>query len=160
MRERFKLRVAVFIGLRNERGEILLQQRANTGFMDGFWDFSASGHLEEGESIRECAIREVKEEIGVDANEDDLKLIHINQDQFNIPYLNFTFILDKWQGEPKICEPDKCSGLQYFKTDSLPGKCTMNVRVNQQDNFSDDVLYTFVEKTNYEEMVGHKFEDI
>jgi 8-oxo-dGTP diphosphatase len=160
MAERFKTTVAVFVGLRDRKGEILLQQRANTGFMDGFWDFSASGHLEAGESIRECAIRELKEEIGVDADEDDLKLVHINQNKFDLPYLNFTFMLDKWQGEPKICEPDKCSGLRYFATDNLPDKCTVNVRVNQHDNFSDDMLYSYVDKDNYEEMVGQKFEDI
>lgn len=159
MTERFKTTVAVFVGLRNKKGEILLQQRANTGFMDGFWDFSASGHLEADESIRECAIRELKEEIGVDAHEDDLKLIHVNQNKFDLPYLNFTFILDKWQGQPVICEPEKCSDLRYFKIDELPEKCTVNVRVNQLDNFSDDMLYPYVDQDNYEEIVGQKFED-
>lgn len=159
MAERFKTIVAVFVGLRNENGEILLQQRANTGFMDGFWDFSASGHLEPDESIRACAVRELKEEIGIEANEDDLQLIHVNQNKFDLPYLNFTFMLDTWQGEPTICEPDKCSELRYFKTHELPERCTVNVRVNHLDNFSDDMLYSYVDQNNYEEIVGQKFEN-
>jgi 8-oxo-dGTP diphosphatase len=157
MAERFKTRVAVFVGLRNEKGEILLQQRANTGWMDGSWDFSASGHLEEGESISECALRELKEEIGVDANESDLKLTHVNHDLVNDPYINFTFTLDKWQGEPVICEPDKCSGLQYFPTNNLPDKCTINVIANKQDNFSDEVSYSCINKANYKEIMGQEW---
>lgn len=48
----------------NDKGECLFIQRANTGFRDGQYALVA-GHLEPGESIEACAIRESKEEAGV-----------------------------------------------------------------------------------------------
>jgi len=156
MTERFKTTVAIFVGLRNEKGEILLQQRINTGFMDGYWDFSASGHLEQGESIRECAVRELKEEIGIIANEHDLKIVHISQSNGERQYLQFTFILDEWQGVPKICEPDKCSDLRYFSPDNLPDKCTPNVRLNEREDFADILTYSYIDHHGYEVLMGEK----
>ena len=44
----------------NRRGDYLLINR------NGLWDLP-KGHLEEGEDIEECALREVREETGVDA---------------------------------------------------------------------------------------------
>ena len=44
----------------NRRGDYLLINR------NGLWDLP-KGHLEEGEYIEECALREVREETGVDA---------------------------------------------------------------------------------------------
>lgn len=51
--ERFVTRMAVFVCVRNQKGEILLQQRTNTGYLDGYWDFAASGHVEYGESVHQ-----------------------------------------------------------------------------------------------------------
>ncbi len=56
-------RQAVFVVIRNDNNEILLQQRANTGYLDEYWDLP-SGHVEYGESLSESAVREVEEEIG------------------------------------------------------------------------------------------------
>jgi len=61
MTDRFMTRMAVFVILRNEAGEILLEQRANTGYLDGYWDLP-SGHVEYAESIHQTAVREVLEE--------------------------------------------------------------------------------------------------
>lgn len=150
--ERFKTRMAVFIVLRNEQGHILLQQRANTGYLDGYYDFACSGHVDPGESIRKTAVRELFEEIGVVALEQDLKLIHINQNNVDTPYTNFTFVLEKWSGDPVICEPEKCSDLAFFAQDKLPGKCTLNVRVNERDDFSDTLSYSYIDRDEFENM--------
>jgi 16S rRNA (adenine1518-N6/adenine1519-N6)-dimethyltransferase len=59
---------AVHILLLNHRGELLLQKRSHR--KDRFprrWDSSAAGHVDAGESYRDCATRELKEEIGVAA---------------------------------------------------------------------------------------------
>ncbi|MGH7241490.1 MAG: NUDIX domain-containing protein, partial [Candidatus Saccharimonadales bacterium] len=42
--ERFQTHVAVFVIIRNDAGEILLQKRQNTSYLDGYWDFP-SGHV-------------------------------------------------------------------------------------------------------------------
>ena len=50
-----------------------------------FWDVSVAGHVSAGESILEGAIREVKEEIGLDIKASDLKPLDIrkNTNRFN-----------------------------------------------------------------------------
>ncbi len=154
MPEKIISKMAVFVIIRNPDGEVLLQERANTGYLDGYYDLSCSGHVDEGESIREAAIRELKEEIGVTAEQDDLQLIHINQNFLNNTYTNFTFILTRWQGEPKICEPEKCSDLTFFAPDSFPEKRTLSVRVNQHHNFGPELTYSKVTHENYDELMG------
>jgi 16S rRNA (adenine1518-N6/adenine1519-N6)-dimethyltransferase len=59
---------AVHILLVNHRGDLLLQKRSHR--KDRFprcWESSASGHVDADESYRDCATRELKEEIGVAA---------------------------------------------------------------------------------------------
>lgn len=152
--EKLLTRSAVFIILRNEAGEILLQQRANTGYLDGYYDFTCSGHVDEGESIHEAAIRELTEEIGVTADPADLRLVHINQNFIDIPYFNFTFELSKWRGTPTIMEPHKCSDLSFFAINALPEKCTLNVRVNERENFDSNLTFSKITKADYEKLFG------
>ena len=50
----------------NARGEVFLQKRSMTkDTFPGAWDSSASGHLDSGESYDACAVRELREEIGL-----------------------------------------------------------------------------------------------
>ena len=59
---------AVHIFILNQRGELLLQKRSYR--KDSFprcWDSSAAGHVNAGESYKDCAKRELKEELGVTA---------------------------------------------------------------------------------------------
>lgn len=51
----------------NAKGEILLQKRAATlRAYPGQWDQSVAGHVDEGESYDQAAIREMREEVGID----------------------------------------------------------------------------------------------
>jgi len=55
-------RVLVF----NARGEVFLQKRSmKKDRQPGVWDSSASGHLDAGEEYDACAVRELREEIGL-----------------------------------------------------------------------------------------------
>ena len=53
--------------IKNEdvKKKILLSKRKNTGYKDGEYELPG-GHLEENETIQECAIRETIEETGHD----------------------------------------------------------------------------------------------
>jgi 8-oxo-dGTP pyrophosphatase MutT (NUDIX family) len=157
MAEKLETRAAVFIIMRNSDGEVLLQQRANTGYLDGYYDFACSGHVDKGESIHETAIRELFEEVGVKAQPEDLKLVHINQNFIDTPYINFTFILDTWQGIPTICEPEKCSDLKFFATDNLPKLCTLNVRLNEQQSFAQELSYSKVTPKEFAKLMKDEF---
>ncbi|MBM3833660.1 MAG: NUDIX domain-containing protein [Verrucomicrobia bacterium] len=58
---------AVHVLVFNGRGQIFLQKRSlKKDCSPGLWDSSASGHLDVGESYDACAIREVREELGLE----------------------------------------------------------------------------------------------
>lgn len=100
--------------------EILLHLRQNTGYMDGMYDLSASGHLETGESLQQCIIRETKEEIGVALNPQNIQMIFVNHD-VAANYIRTIFTAELPRGViPKNCEPDKCGGLLWVKPNELP----------------------------------------
>ena len=57
---------AVHVLVYNARGEVFLQKRSMyKDRQPGVWDSSASGHLDSGEDYDACAVREVREEIGL-----------------------------------------------------------------------------------------------
>ena len=66
------------IWLYNSKGEILLQQRAKSKLIYPLlWDVSVAGHIDAGETIKQGALREIKEEIGLVLNEKQLTKIGV-----------------------------------------------------------------------------------
>jgi len=126
MKERFKTKAAAMVFLlRKENGkqQVLLQLRQNTGYADGMWDCSSSGHLEENESITTAAQRETQEEINISLTKEELIFICVDHKKTlteNGSYFNFYFIAENTKATPKICEPTKCKDLQWFDIEKLP----------------------------------------
>ena len=59
---------AVHVLVFNALGEVFLQKRSMTkDSSPGLWDSSASGHVDAGEDYDAAAVRELREEIGLDA---------------------------------------------------------------------------------------------
>ena len=105
--------------------EVLLQRRQNTGYMDGFWVAGAAGHVEPGETARQAAVREAREELGVDVGAGDLELVTVMQrtDGAGLPReqrVDWFWTCKEWMGEPRICEPEKTSDLRWFPLADLP----------------------------------------
>ena len=120
-KERYRSLVAVYLIAINDRREILLLRRANTGYRDGYYDMPA-GHLEKGETLRQSAIRELKEETGLSALEDDLEfveLLHRVSTDERV-YLDVFFQVKQWIGVADIMEPSKCDDLKWFSLEELP----------------------------------------
>jgi isopentenyldiphosphate isomerase len=60
---------AVHVFVFNNRGEVFLQKRSmSKDSSPGLWDSSASGHLDCGEDYDACAVRELREEIGLEVS--------------------------------------------------------------------------------------------
>lgn len=60
--------LVVQVCLFSSKGELLIQRRAKThGNYGGLWDLSAGGSALAGETARQAAARELKEELGVEA---------------------------------------------------------------------------------------------
>lgn len=70
---------AVHVLVFNRRGELFLQKRSlKKDCFPGAWDSSASGHLDSGESYDACAVREVREELGLELSCVPERLFKIN----------------------------------------------------------------------------------
>ena len=119
--ERFKLIPAVYLILR--RGdEVLLLQRANTGYQDGKYSVIA-GHLEGDELATEAIVREAKEEAGITVDPKNLRFVHVvhrlNRNQPGQERIDLFYETDSWQGEVTNMEPHKCGDLAWFLAKEL-----------------------------------------
>ncbi len=103
----------------NEKGQLLLG-RKKRGFGKGKWN-GFGGKLEEGETFLACAVRELWEESGLKAKEEDLEAVGYLD--FCFPYEpelthdNWVYIVRNWTGdvqETTEMEP------RWFDTDRLP----------------------------------------
>ncbi|MBU1706255.1 NUDIX domain-containing protein [Patescibacteria group bacterium] len=118
MENRPKVGVGVMI-IKN--GKVLLGKRKNA-HGEGAWCFPG-GHLEFGESWKECAIRETKEEVGIKIK--NVRFATATNDLFSKEdkhYITIFMLADYVSGEVKLLEPDKCEKWDWFewKKDKLP----------------------------------------
>jgi 8-oxo-dGTP diphosphatase len=131
---RYQLVPAAYVVLRREPDEILLQLRRNTGFRDGFWATAAAGHVEKGESVLEAAVREAREELGVEiapAHLQPLTAMHRTEgtgDPID-ERVDFFFTCRHWTGEPRRVEQHKAADLRWFRLDALPERVVPHERV-------------------------------
>lgn len=112
--DRYGSLVDVYVLLRRPDGMILLLERSGTGYADGQL-CPPSGHLEAGESVIECAVREANEETGVDIDPADLAFTHVvhHRNPEGQGRIGFFFTATRWAGEPVNREPHKCAGLRW-----------------------------------------------
>jgi len=70
---------AIHVLVFNARGEVFLQKRSlKKDIAAGKWDSSSSGHLDHGEAYDACAVREVREEIGLHLTKTPERLFKID----------------------------------------------------------------------------------
>lgn len=113
------MRVAVYL-IPSRNNKVLLSRRFNTGYHDGEYSLVA-GHLDGGETLAQAMIREAKEEADIDIHEKDLKIVHTqHRICHDVEYIDFHLTTEKWAGEPKVMEANKCDDLRWFPVDDLP----------------------------------------
>ena len=112
--DRYRPVVDVYVLLRRPDGMILLLERSGTGYADGQL-CPPSGHLEDGESVARCAVREAAEETGVGIDPADLVFTHVvhHRNPEGQGRIGIFFTATRWAGEPVNREPHKCAGLQW-----------------------------------------------
>ncbi|MBE9471809.1 MAG: NUDIX domain-containing protein [Chloroflexi bacterium] len=111
---------SVGVGTIITKGERVLLLRRKYVHGAGSWS-TPGGHLEFGESPEECAIREAKEETGVDIT--DVKFRAITNDVFEENGKHYVTIWMEGRylsGEPAINAPHEMSEVGWFTWDALP----------------------------------------
>ena len=104
-----------------KNGEILLIKRTNV-HGEGTWS-TPGGHLEYKESPEECAIREVKEETGVDIS--DVRFKGISNDLFEESGKHYVTVWMEGKylsGKPVVDAGHEASDIGWFSWDELPRK--------------------------------------
>lgn len=122
-----KIGVGFGVMLMRADGQILLGKRhedpekaSSALHGEGTWTMPG-GKLDYGERFEQGAVRELAEETGIIAAEGDMKVITLE----NIIIADAHFVTiglhcAKFQGEPKVMEPDEITEWQWFDLDKLP----------------------------------------
>lgn len=108
-------------------GKILLSRRFNTGWGDGMYSVVA-GHLEGGETFLQAMSREAKEEAGIDIDVSDMRVVHVVHRKSDEERVDVFISADRWKGEPRVMEPEKCDDMGWFPVDELPENVVPYVR--------------------------------
>lgn len=112
--------VAVFII--NSKKQVLLQKRsANKRFNPNKWGLCA-GHVDAGESLESAALREVKEEVGIDITTNDLKPFAereftIRDSNSHITY--FYYAKSNLNEKDFIIQKEELSEVKWFDIDNV-----------------------------------------
>lgn len=116
-------------------GKILMGKRKNA-HGQGSW-CCPGGHLNFGESIQNCAKREVLEETGIKIK--NLRLGSYTNDIFKKEgkhYVTLFVIADYDFGEVKVMEPELCEKWDWFDWDNLPQPLFLPYQNLAKQNFN------------------------
>jgi 8-oxo-dGTP diphosphatase len=138
MGERFTAPLAVHVFLLKD-DEVLLLRRYNTGYEDGNYSVIA-GHLDGGEEVTAAAVREAKEEAGIDILPEHAAIVGIMHRKGNDERVDFFVEVREWTGEPVNLEPNKCDELAWYPLKDLPRNVIPYVR-RAIDNMRDRRLF-------------------
>ncbi len=110
--EQAHLHRAVHVFVFNSQGEILLQHRSVWKQQHpGRWDSSASGHVESGEDYFHCAVRELKEELGLSVAEPKLRAKIPASEQTGY---EFIWLFETFSDEPLAYNPQEIQEVGFF----------------------------------------------
>lgn len=125
-KKRFTMPVAVHLFLL-KGNEVLLLRRYNTGYEDGKYSVPA-GHMDGNEEVKHAAIREAREECGIDLAEEDVQVAGVMHRRSSDERIDFFLVASNWSGEITNTEPDKCDELIWVDMQRLPENMIPYVR--------------------------------
>lgn len=115
-------------------GKILLGRRLGSHGADSW--APPGGHLDFGESVEECARREVLEETGLTLGA--VRRAPYTNDFFPAVGNQYVtlFVVAEWAGgEPELREPTKCAGWEWFEWSKFPEPLFLPVQTLRGQGF-------------------------
>jgi len=78
------------------------------------------GHVEFGESLAECARREIREECDLEI--EDIRLLSVGTYMWGADrhYVDVDVVCQAPRGEPRNMEPENCAGWAWYDLETLP----------------------------------------
>ena len=112
---------AIYMIIKNEKGEILFQRRCGSKLWPDFLGLPA-GHVDKGEDVYQALVREAREELNIDINVKDIEdTFVVNRINKNLkPYYDIYFVIKNYKGIIKINEPNKCQELKWVLLGNMP----------------------------------------
>lgn len=101
-----------------KEGKILLGKRKGS-HGSGSWA-APGGHLEFGESVEDCAKRELLEETGLTALSIQTGRWSNDVIDGHKHYVTLFAIVDRFEGDLQTLEPHKCEEWKWFSKENLP----------------------------------------
>ena len=109
---------AVHVLVFNARGQVFLQKRSmKKDSAPGKWDSSSSGHLDTGEEYDACAMREVREEIGIHLTEPPQRLFKV--DACRETGWEFCWIYQARSEGPFTLHPEEIEAGDWFAPEAV-----------------------------------------
>ena len=116
MAEKFKLIPEAHVFLMNGDDQVLLLRRYNTGYEDGKYSVVA-GHIDGNEEVRAAAIREAREEAGIDIEISDIEVVGVIHRKDEDERVAFFLAASRWSGD-----------LSWYSIHDLPANMVPYVR--------------------------------
>jgi len=109
---------AVHVLVFNSQGDLFLQKRSMLkDCFPGAWDSSASGHLDRGEGYDACAVREVREELGVELGHTPQRLFKV--DACAETGQEFVWVYQCVHEGPFVLHPDEIETGGWFAEEAV-----------------------------------------
>ena len=143
----------------NEKGEILLQKRAQTTANNANKWAKTGGHVDSGETVENAIVREIKEEIGIDVPEEQIKVISKfkskNPENKYFSY-GFLFVVNYKIEDYKLNE-DEVSEVKYMTIEDMEKAKRENDSSYTFQSWNDDEFFEEMSymKQKRKEVIGN-----
>lgn len=114
-----KTRPKVGVGIILIKNGMILLGKRKGAHGTGYWS-TPGGHLEFGETVEECAFRELAEETGLKALSIKLGPWVNNVIDDDKHYITLFAFVEQFEGTLELLEPNKCEGWEWFESNKLP----------------------------------------
>lgn len=154
--ERERFLYSVYLLIKNDKGEILLQRRQGTKLWPGFLALPA-GHIDEKENAYDAAIREAREELGIEISIDNIidTFVVNRRNKSLMPYYDVYFEINGYAGEIQISEPEKCSELVWCNINNLP-EDMVDFEIEAIKNNQKGIKFSVIDVDNEKKLVLKK----
>ena len=137
--------ISVFV--LNNQGQVLLQKRsANKKYFPNTWAL-CTGHVEKGETLKEAALRELNEELGVTVSLE--QIFSFSFGKFDSQSTCFFYVICNFSVDEFSIQEEELSEVQWFRVSYV---INMIKRHNNKIVYRDDKLELFF---SLEEFVNH-----